>query len=80
MGREERARNLALAERHRDRVDKKEIRFRKRLEDRFIEQTAAKARAVWDVDYHRGYSASRVGRGLDYGRQQGEDMGGGDRG
>lgn len=46
MVREERARNLAAAERHRHRVDRKEIRFRKRLEDRFIEQTAAKARVT----------------------------------
>ncbi|CAM9332632.1 unnamed protein product, partial [Scytosiphon promiscuus] len=49
LGREERARTLAEAERHRHRVDRKEMRFRKRLEDRFIEQTAAKARAAWDV-------------------------------
>lgn len=44
MGREERAKNLAEAERQRLRADKKELRFRRRLEDRFIEQTAAKAR------------------------------------
>lgn len=45
MGREERAKNLAEAERQRNRADKKELRFRRRLEDRFIEQTAAKARS-----------------------------------
>ena len=44
MGREERAKNLAEAERQRLRADNKEIHFRRRLEDRFIEQTAAKAR------------------------------------
>lgn len=43
MGREERAKNLAEAERYRHRADTKETRFRKMLEDRFIEQTAAKA-------------------------------------
>lgn len=42
MGREERAKNLAAAGRQRHRADQKEMRFRKRLEDRFVEQTAAK--------------------------------------
>lgn len=42
MGRVERAKNLAEAERQRRHADKKESRFRRRLEDRFIEQTAAK--------------------------------------
>ncbi|CAN0105016.1 unnamed protein product [Ectocarpus fasciculatus] len=45
MGREERAKNLAEAERQRHRADMKEKKFRRRLEDRFIEQTAAKV--VW---------------------------------
>lgn len=45
MGREERAKNLAEAERQRHRADMKEKKFRRRLEDRFIEQTAAKVNA-----------------------------------
>ncbi|CAM9103461.1 unnamed protein product [Ectocarpus sp. 6 AP-2014] len=45
MGREERAKNLAEAKRQRHRADLKEKTFRQRLEDRFIEQTAAKV--VW---------------------------------
>lgn len=45
MGREERAKNLAEAERQRHRADTKEKQFRQRLEDRFIEQTAAKVKA-----------------------------------
>lgn len=42
MGREERAKNLAEAEKYRLRADAKEVRFRRRLEDRFAEQTTAK--------------------------------------
>lgn len=42
MGREEKAKQLAETEDHRRRVDRRLRNFHQRLEDRFVEQTAAK--------------------------------------
>lgn len=44
LGREERGKKLTEAKQQRRRIDSRERMFRRKLEDRFVEQTAAKAR------------------------------------
>lgn len=53
LGREERGKKLAEAKQQRHRIDSRERMFRRKLEDRFVEQTAAKARAKgrWNTEF-----------------------------
>lgn len=58
MGRDERAKRLAEAEEARHRIDRRKKGFRRRLEERFVEQTTAKVRnfVIYRCVHPRGLS------------------------